>query len=159
VVQVVGDSNSGKTTLIERLIPRLRVRGLRVGTVKHAHHGFDMDYRGKDSWRHAQAGADAVAVVSPRGAAWLIQTEEELSTKRVLEPLADCVDLILVEGFTREAYASKIVLERGAVARLEVEDSRCRVGVPPDELMPDEMERIVQFCVRAVDEELPCRPR
>ena len=73
-VFVSGPSNSGKTTLIERLIPKLREAGIRVGTVKHAHEGSDIDHPGKDSWRHAQAGAHAVTVIAPTQTVLIIQT-------------------------------------------------------------------------------------
>ena len=62
IITVVGFSDAGKTTIIEKLVPELKQRGYRVGTVKHAAHGFAVDREGKDSWRHQQAGADIVAV-------------------------------------------------------------------------------------------------
>ena len=65
IIAVVGKSSSGKTTLIERLIPELKKRGYRIGSVKHAHHGFQIDKKGKDSYRHRAAGADVVVVASP----------------------------------------------------------------------------------------------
>ncbi len=65
IISVVGKSESGKTTLIEKLIPELKNRGYRIGTIKHAHHNFDMDKEGKDSWRHKAAGSETVVIVSP----------------------------------------------------------------------------------------------
>src|SRR3990167_7731641 len=87
VVHVIGASDSGKTTLIERLIPRLRANGIRIGTVKHTHHGFEMDRPGKDSWRHVQAGADAIAVISPERAAWIMRTPDEHSIHEATSPM------------------------------------------------------------------------
>ena len=147
VVLVSGCSDSGKTTLIERLIPRLRARGLRVGTIKHAHHGFDMDHPGKDSWRHARAGAVAVAVIAPTRTAWLVETPEELSCVQAVKQMSGDVDLVLVEGFKRAA-GPKMLLEPGGDARLTVGASRCRIGVRPDALTPTEWGQVVQFCAR-----------
>lgn len=157
VVQVVGASGSGKTTLIEGLIPRLRAHGLRVGSVKHAHHGFEMDRPGKDSWRHAQAGAEAVAAVSPTQAAWMLQTPKELGLAEVVEAMRPYADLILVEGFKGAALHPRIQLEPASGARLEMTEARCRVGVTPAELSLDEWRAVVRFCVRAAPKRTPCR--
>jgi molybdopterin-guanine dinucleotide biosynthesis protein B len=95
-----GWSGSGKTTLIERLIPVLVAGGLRVSLVKHAHHDFDVDQRGKDSWRHRQAGCSEVLVTS--GTRWALMHElrggPELSLTAAITRLSAC-DLVLVEGF------------------------------------------------------------
>lgn len=159
VVQVVGASGSGKTTLIERLIPRLRVGGLRVGTVKHAHHGFEMDRPGKDSWRHAQAGAEAVAAVAPTQAAWMLQTPQALGLAEVAGVMRAHVDLILVEGFKAEAVHPRIHLEPGSGARVEMTAACCRIGVNPTELSVEEWQAVVRFCGRAAPKEAPCRTR
>ncbi len=95
-----GWSGSGKTTLIERLIPVLVRRGARVSLVKHAHHEFDIDQPGKDSWRHRQAGCTEVLVSS--GVRWALMHElrgsAELTLPQALDQLAPC-DLVLVEGY------------------------------------------------------------
>lgn len=95
-----GYSNSGKTTLIEMLIPRFVAQGLRVSLVKHAHHGFDLDRPGKDSYRHREAGATEVFLVSNQR--WVLmhelRNEEEPSLEHQLSLMAPC-DLVLVEGF------------------------------------------------------------
>ena len=75
IVSIVGKSNSGKTTLIEKLIAELTRRGWRVATIKHNRHGFEIDHEGKDSWRHKQAGAVATVVASPRRIAVIEDTE------------------------------------------------------------------------------------
>lgn len=97
---LVGRSGCGKTTLMERLLPILRARGLTVSTVKHAHHGFDIDRPGKDSWRHREAGAEEVLLVS--GTRWALLHEVRDTTEPLLEdllPRLAPVDLVLVEGF------------------------------------------------------------
>jgi len=101
VVSIIGKSKSGKTTLLEKLIPALREKGYRVGTVKHhAHAGFEIDQPGKDTWRHAQAGSQHVVIVAPDKIASYRLTEVELSLDDVLAEFRD-VDIILVEGYKR----------------------------------------------------------
>jgi molybdopterin-guanine dinucleotide biosynthesis protein B len=101
VVGFAGFSGSGKTTLIEQLIPALRSRGLRVSVVKHAHHRFDIDHAGKDSYRHRQAGAFEVVVASSQRLALLREFEQplQLSVHHLIAELDDAVDWVLVEGF------------------------------------------------------------
>ena len=97
---LVGRSGSGKTTLMERLVPLIRAEGLTVSTVKHAHHGFDIDKPGKDSWRHREAGAEEVLLIS--GGRWALLHEVRDEAEPVLEdllPRLAPVDLVLVEGF------------------------------------------------------------
>lgn len=157
LVQVVGTSGSGKTTLIERLIPRLRAKGIRIGTVKHAHHGFETDQPGKDSWRHAQAGSEAVAVISPERAAWVIRTPEELSVDRAINMMGGRVDLVLGEGFKGHGAPRAIRLEPNLGERLEIGTATCRVGVHPGTLRPGELEQIAAFCVSVLREREPCQ--
>ncbi len=76
IICIVGRSQSGKTTLIEKLIPELKRRGYRIGTIKHSHHIFDFDKTGKDSWRHKDAGAETVIVVSP-GKIAMVKNDDE----------------------------------------------------------------------------------
>lgn len=105
VLGVTGWKNSGKTTLVERLVSELTRRGWRVSTVKHAHHDFDIDKPGADSFRHRTAGASEVAIVSGRRWALMheLRGEEEPPLARILARLAPC-DLVLVEGYKREAH-------------------------------------------------------
>lgn len=156
-VFVSGPSNSGKTTLIELLIPRLRAKGIRVGTVKHAHHGFDLDQPGKDSWRHVQAGAEATAVVSPERAAWIMRTPDECSVDEATSPMAGRVDLVLVEGFKQDGTHPAIRLEPRPGQRLEIGTGACRVGVHPGTLLPDELEQLATFCVSVLKERQACQ--
>jgi molybdopterin-guanine dinucleotide biosynthesis protein B len=101
VVGFAGYSGSGKTTLIERVIPALKARGLRVSIAKHAHHAFDIDQPGKDTWRHRQAGAFEVVVASSRRLALMREFEQpaQLTVHHLLAELYDGVDWVLVEGF------------------------------------------------------------
>lgn len=101
VVGFAGYSGSGKTTLVEQLIPELRLHGLRVSVVKHAHHKFDIDHVGKDSWRHREAGAYEVAVASDRRMALMREFEQPHapSVHELLAELDPCADWVLVEGF------------------------------------------------------------
>ena len=101
VVGFAGYSGSGKTTLVERLIPALRLQGLRVSVVKHAHHRFDIDHPGKDTFRHREAGAFEAVVASNRRLALLREFEQEtqLTVHQLLAELYAGVDWVLVEGF------------------------------------------------------------
>ena len=116
IVSIVGRSDSGKTTLLERLIPELRGRGYRVGTIKHhAHPGFEVDKPGKDTWRHAQAGAEAVALVAPGKMFLLRRTEGELDLGAVAAMMGE-VDIVLTEGY-RWADTPKVEVVRAARSR------------------------------------------
>jgi molybdopterin-guanine dinucleotide biosynthesis protein MobB len=114
---ITGWKDSGKTLLVERLVAHLSARGLRVSTVKHAHHDFDIDRPGKDSHRHRAAGAAQVLVSSSRR--WALISENRGAPEPTLAALVarlDPVDLVLVEGFKREAHP-KIEARRAATAR------------------------------------------
>ncbi|MBC9783204.1 molybdopterin-guanine dinucleotide biosynthesis protein B [Heliobacterium chlorum] len=100
VLSVVGTSDSGKTTLLEKLLPELKKRGYRVATIKHDVHGFDIDQPGKDTWRHAQAGSDIVVISSPTKVAMIEKLQKELSLDEIVAKIQG-VDLILTEGFKR----------------------------------------------------------
>jgi molybdopterin-guanine dinucleotide biosynthesis protein B len=157
-------SGSGKTTLLTRLIPVLARRGLTVSTVKHAHHDFDLDQPGKDSWRHREAGAAEVMVVS--GRRWALQHELRDAAEPTLDALLGRltpVDLVLVEGFKRDPHP-KLEIIRPSLARplLHTEDPWIRavafVEPPPEALratiaLPvfeaDAIEAIADFVVEA----------
>lgn len=117
VIGLVGASGSGKTTLIAQLLPLLRRQGLRVSTIKHAHHGFDLDRPGKDSFIHREAGAAEVMIVS--GTRWALLHEcpaaDDLSLRALLRRLAP-VDLVLVEGF-RQEHLPKIEVHRPSLGQ------------------------------------------
>ena len=114
VIGLAGWSGAGKTTLLKRTIPHLLGEGLRVSVIKHAHHEFDVDVPGKDSWVHRQAGATEVLVSSTRR--WALMHElRGAAEPRLQELLAKMapVDLVLVEGFKREPHR-KIEIHRVA---------------------------------------------
>ncbi len=100
VVSIVGKSGVGKTTALERIIRETKRRGYKVGTIKHDIHGFEMDKPGKDSWRHTQAGSDAVVVSGPRKVALIRQLDEEMALDEIVQLMGD-VDLVLTEGYKR----------------------------------------------------------
>lgn len=119
VFGIAGRSGSGKTTLLEKLIPALKGRGLKVSIIKHAHHAFDIDRPGKDSYRHREAGAEEVLLAC--NSRWALMHEvrgdQEPDLETLLSRLAPC-DLVLVEGFKQEP-----------VPKLEVH--RPALGQPP----------------------------
>lgn len=101
IISFVGRSDSGKTTYLEKLIAEMKRRGYKVATVKHDVHGFEMDVPGKDTWRHAQAGADTVCISSPWKVAIIKKVERELTLEEVAARI-DGVDIIFTEGYKRE---------------------------------------------------------
>lgn len=117
VIGFAGWSGSGKTTLVEQVIGLLEARGLIVSLIKHAHHDFDIDYPGKDSWRHRHAGCREVLVTG--GKRWAVMHElrgrDELSLKEALAQLSPC-DLVLVEGFKRQPIP-KIEIYRAEIGK------------------------------------------
>lgn len=134
IVSIVGNSGAGKTTLIERLIPALRGRGWRVGTIKHDVHGFDIDHEGKDTWRHQQAGADAVCISSFERLALIRRVDEEYSLDRLeSEVLRGGLDLILTEGYRGEDKPKVEVFRRSAGAEPICKGDPTLVAVASDE--------------------------
>ena len=116
-IAFIGYQNSGKTTLVEKVIAELCRRGLRVGTVKHhGHAGFDIDVPGKDSWRHAQAGSRHVGLVCADRYAEYASTEQELPLEELLARFTD-VDVVLVEGY-KAAGLPNVVVARSGVDRM-----------------------------------------
>ena len=117
VVGFSGYSGSGKTTLVEQLIVRLKLAGQRVSVVKHAHHDFDIDHEGKDSWRHRQAGAFEDVVASDRRLAKIreYEVQSEPTVHQLIAELYDC-DWVLVEGF-KHADLLKVEVWRAAAGK------------------------------------------
>nr|WP_274382583.1 molybdopterin-guanine dinucleotide biosynthesis protein B [Methylorubrum extorquens] len=138
VIGLAGWSGAGKTTLLARLIPVLVTRGMRVATLKHAHHAFDVDHPGKDSFVHRQAGASEVIVSSARRWAQIREVEEsaEATLPELLRRLTP-TGLALVEGFKREAHP-KLEVFRAANGRppLHGDDPRI-VGIASDVPFPE----------------------
>ncbi|HET7627339.1 MAG TPA: molybdopterin-guanine dinucleotide biosynthesis protein B [Bacillales bacterium] len=108
VVQVVGYKNSGKTTLVAKLVSRLKQSGFRVGTLKHCSDDFEMDQEGTDTWKHRQAGAEAAAIVSKEKTAFL--ENREVPVEQLLGRMSN-LDVVVLEGFKQRAYP-KVVIAR-----------------------------------------------
>ena len=102
IVSIVGKSDSGKTTLLEKLVGEIRSRGYRVGSIKHDTHGFDIDHEGKDSWRHKKAGSSAVIISSPNKIALIKDTEEDKPIDDLAAQYLQDLDIIFTEGYKRE---------------------------------------------------------
>ena len=101
VLSIVSKKNSGKTTLLEKLIPELKRRGHKVGTIKHDTHGFEIDHEGKDTWRHKRAGASTVVISSPWKISLIKDVEEELSIDAIVEKFFAESDLVITEGYKK----------------------------------------------------------
>ncbi len=140
IISIVGKSDSGKTTLIEKLVPELTRRGYRVATVKHDIHGFEVDREGKDSWRHKQAGAHSVVISSPTKAALIRDVESDMNLEEIREKLIRDVDLILSEGykkdvqpkieiFRKEKHKKLLCTKKDNLVAI-VSNRKFRVGVP-----------------------------
>jgi molybdopterin-guanine dinucleotide biosynthesis adapter protein len=137
VLGLVGWSGSGKTTLIVQLIPLLIRRGLKIATLKHAHHGFDVDQPGKDSYEHRKAGASEVIVSSSRRWVQMHENGEdaEATLAQLLARVSTC-DLVLVEGFKSERHPKMEVFRREVGKRaLHPDDSRI-VAIASDQGFP-----------------------
>ncbi len=151
VVSFVGKSNSGKTTLLEKVIRELKRRGYRVGTIKHDAHDFEMDRAGTDTWRHAQAGSDHVIISSPHKVASIRKVEQEATLWELAATMTD-VDIILTEGYKRGPAPKIEVSRRERSTELicspeelfaVVSDQRFEVSVPQFDL--DDAEGIVDL--------------
>lgn len=129
-----GYSGSGKTTLIEQLLPRLMARGLRVSLIKHAHHAFDIDQPGKDSYRHRKAGASEVMIASDQR--WVLmhelRNEREPSLSELVARFSPC-DLVLVEGYKREPIPKLEVYRRANGKPMLSPDDPAIVAIARDE--------------------------
>jgi len=104
VVCLVGSSNSGKTTLLTRLIGILKQRGFKVGTIKHHLHPFDIDHKGKDSWWHQQAGAEATVITTSGQTALIKKTDSQMDPREIISHYLNDMDLILIEGFKHSSF-------------------------------------------------------
>ena len=107
IFQIVGYKNAGKTTLLCKLIGRLKASGKQVGTIKHDGHDFVMDHPGTDTWQHQEAGADAIAITSAHQTAWI--RKQATTLEAMIEGMSD-MDVILVEGFKSADYPKLILL-------------------------------------------------
>jgi molybdopterin-guanine dinucleotide biosynthesis protein B len=114
IVSIVGRSNTGKTTLIEKMIRELTARGYRVATIKHNLHGFDIDHPGKDSWRHREAGARLTVLASPKKVAVIRDVDRDYGIDEIRDSYVEDVDIILVEGYKKNDFP-KIEVFRSAL--------------------------------------------
>jgi len=139
LVIIAGRSGSGKTSLLERLIPEFKKRGLRVGTIKHHHGDFDIDHPGKDSWRHKKAGAEKTVVSSPTRIGLVMDVDHDYKPDELI-PFLNEMDIILVEGykeedlpkveiFRPEIHDTPLCLEDGNLI-IMMTDSHLEIGVP-----------------------------
>jgi molybdopterin-guanine dinucleotide biosynthesis protein B len=158
IIGLAGWSGSGKTTLLAKVIPRLVARGLRVSTLKHAHHAFDVDQPGKDSHTHRMAGATEVLVSSANRWALVheLRGDAELSLDALLTKLSP-VDLVLVEGYKREPHPKLEVHRAGVGKPLIHPDDPAIVAIASDEPLPavrvpvidlHDIEGIAEFLLR-----------
>jgi molybdopterin-guanine dinucleotide biosynthesis protein B len=138
IISIVGKSDAGKTTLIEKLVPELKRRGYRVATIKHDAHQFEIDHPGKDSYRHYHAGADWTVIGSPAQLAMVRRLERELTLDEIAATLSGA-DVILTEGYKREAklrievsrhaHTTELISDRSELLAL-VADYPIELGVP-----------------------------
>ena len=116
IISIVGKSNVGKTTLLEKVVRELKARGRRIATIKHDAHSFEIDHEGKDSWRHKQAGATMTLISSPSKLALVVDTERDLTLSEIRERFVQGVDLIITEGYKSESHP-KIEVFRSELRR------------------------------------------
>ncbi len=114
IVSIVGKSNSGKTTLLEKLVPELNKRGYKVATVKHDVHGFEMDKEGKDSWRHRRAGAFSTIISSPEQLALIRDMDHDADLDEIRDRFVHDVDIVVSEGYKKDKE-SKVEIFRKEV--------------------------------------------
>ena len=167
---LVGTSNSGKTTLMTRLIKIFKQRGLRVGTIKHHPHAFDIDHEGKDSWLHQQAGADAIVITTPSQTALIRKTREQLDPREIISHDLGNMDIVLIEGFKHSSFP-KIEVHRQAqrpdlICRGDVHDPHliaiasdrsweCDVPVFP----LNAVDQLADFILKAGNVAVPAAPK
>jgi molybdopterin-guanine dinucleotide biosynthesis adapter protein len=116
IISIVGKSNSGKTTLVEKLIPELVKRGYSVATIKHNKHGFDIDHEGKDSWRHKQAGACTTVIACPTRIALIEDIDRDQTLAEIRDKYIKDADVILAEGYKGNPFP-KIEVFRSELKR------------------------------------------
>ena len=134
IVCIVGTSGVGKTFVMARLVAELKRRGHLVATVKHDVHGFDIDHEGKDSWRHAQAGSDAVVISSPQKFAMIRKVDHDSSLAEISELIGPGYDIILAEGYKR-SRAPKIEVHRKEMDRPLLCNQEELIALATDEIM------------------------
>jgi len=134
VVCIVGQSGSGKTTYIERLIPELKERGYRLAVIKHHPHDFEVDVEGKDSWRYMRAGSDAAMVSAPHKIALVKNVDHDLEPDELVALVGDSVDIVIIEGF-KSSQSPKIEVHRAALGKGLACAPQDLIAVVTDELL------------------------
>jgi len=145
VISIVGRSKVGKTTFLEKLVPEIKSRGYRVGTIKHdAHDHFEIDHKGKDTWRHREAGAQVVAISSPTRFALTKMVESELNVDTIVATYFTDEDLVLTEGYKsgnkekievcRKELQAELLCSQADRLVAVVSDFSVEAGVPRFEL-------------------------
>ena len=114
VVSIISKKNSGKTTLLVKLIPELKKRGYTVGTLKHDVHGFDIDHEGKDTWKHKQAGSDVVVISCPWKVSLIKDVAKELSIDELVDNFFMDADIVITEGYKRADKPKIELFRKGA---------------------------------------------
>ena len=120
ILGIVGKSDTGKTTLILKLVPEFVKRGYRVGVVKNCPHGFEIDRKGKDSWKFSQAGSQGVLLTSPERFAFLREEKEDIKKiPQIISLLFHGFDIVLVEGYSNLQWIEKIELLRRGISEIK----------------------------------------
>ena len=135
IVSIVGKSDAGKTTLLEKVVRELTSRGYRIATIKHDAHSFEIDHKGKDSWRHKQAGASITVISSPAKLALVEDTDHDLTLSEIRQIYMRGVDLIVTEGYKRETHPKIEVFRREMHRELLCTDDENLIaiaGTPPN---------------------------
>jgi molybdopterin-guanine dinucleotide biosynthesis adapter protein len=135
IVSIVGTSDAGKTTLLEKVVKELRSRGYRIATIKHDAHGFEIDHEGKDSWRHKNAGAYMTIISSPTKLAVVSDTDSDLTLSEIRDRFVRDVDIVISEGYKRESHPKIEVFrsERGREMLCTADENLVAVaGDPPN---------------------------
>ena len=158
VLGLIGKPNCGKTTLLEKLIPALGARGIRVGTIKHHHGEIEMDTPGKDTWRHKQAGARIVLLASPSGIGLVRDTDADPPVGELVDRYFQDVDLVIAEGY-KEAAFPKIEVFRSALYDEPLDDpgesliamvSDCEVSRGITRFSPGEVDGLAEFIMAKI---------
>ena len=136
IISIVGSSKSGKTTLIERLIPECIKRGYRVATIKHHGNDFQIDQQGKDTWRHKEAGAHTVIISSPQKIALIEDVSHDHSLEELATRFIQGVDFIIAEGFKRETYPKVEVFRKEIHPQPLAPDLENVIAVVSDDPLP-----------------------
>src|ERR1700722_12761416 len=163
IIGLAGWSGSGKTTLITKVIPVLVRRGLKIATIKHAHHDFDIDRPGKDSWLHREAGANEVLVASGRRWALVheLREEPEPSLAELLAKLGSA-DLVIIEGFKRHIHPKLEVFRASVGKPLLYPEDDCIVAISSDAAVPEAqlpvlmLDDVASIANMLMAEALPC---